>query len=448
MSQSTPLIQDFDPRVIPFQLNVLRHLRREFDYSKGVAEMLCSGSAGSSKTLLGAHVMATHAVLHAGSQQLIVRRALKDLKNTTWRVLLDHFPDLRQWLNKSEMKITLPNGSIIYGASYDDGNFTRFRSYELSGAVIEEGTENDEEDLYNEILMRVGRLPHVPENYLMVITNPGPPSHFLYQKFIESPTPNRKVFYSLTEQNPFLPKTYVQQLRASLSEKMCKRMLEGQWIEISEDVVYSSYHEANRVKGPYKLDQSHPIHVTFDFNVGDGKPMSAALCQYVKDEFHFFSEKVVHGLRTLTLMEELASTGVFNLDHEFIINGDATGQARSSKSLHSDYEIIKQFLSQYQRPDKKPVRFSMKVPRANPPIKERHNKVNAYMKNGEGQVRLFVYIDQCPMLDKGFRLTALKKGGQFVEDDSKEYQHVTSAAGYTVAYHGGRVALKFGSVPR
>lgn len=435
IASSTPEISEFDPTIIPFQHRVIKHVRKDFDYSNGVNEILLSGSVGSAKSILGAHIAITHAVANPGSQQLVCRRVLKDLKNTFWRVMMAHYPKMSRWFNKSEMKITMPNGSIIYGASYDDGNYTRFRSYELSGFIIEEAIEGEEEELYNELLMRVGRLPHVKENYAMLITNPDSPGHWIHDKFMDKPTPNRKVFYSLTEQNPFLPKSYIQQIKQSLDHKMAQRMLEGKWIEIRGDVVYHAYDKAvNYRDEEYKIDANYPVHIAWDFNVGEGKPMSVAIGQLVKDEWHWFNEFIVHGSRTISILEEIESSGLLDTDYLFIINGDATGAARTSKALHSDYEVIKSFLDKYQRKSGGRVRYQMKVPRSNPPIKERHNKVNAYCMNAEGRARFFVY-KTCPILDKGMRLTALKKGGNFVEDDSKEYQHVTTAVGYAICAH-------------
>lgn len=431
-NSSTPLLEEFDPTIIPFQYEVLKHLRAGFDYGLGVNEMLLSGSVGSAKTILGAHTLVTHALFYPGSQQLIVRRALKDLKNTSWRVMLAHFPQLIKWFNKSEMRINLPNGSIIYGASYDDGNFTRFRSYELSGAIIEEAVENDDPDLYDEILMRVGRLPHVKEKYMMLITNPDSPSHFIHDKFIDKPTKTRSVFYSKTEQNPFLPRTYIDQLKESFDPKMAMRMLDGLWIEIRSDVIYHSYsREKNFKDQEYQVNPSHEVLWAWDFNIGDGKPMSSAFGQYIDEAFHWFGEIVLDGSRTLSVLEEAAARGILDMPVGFVINGDATGAARSSKALHSDYEVIKHFLDNYQTKSGGRVKYRMNVPRANPPIKERHNMMNAYCVNAHGKSRFFVY-KTCPTLDKGMRLTALKKGGQYIEDDSKHWQHITTAVGYSV----------------
>jgi hypothetical protein len=75
--------------------------------------------------------------------------------------------------------------------------------------------------------------------------------------------------------------------------------------------------------------------------------------------------------------------------------------------------------------------FQYLVPPANPAIRLRHNKLNAYCLNALGERRLFLYKG-CDTLDEGLRLTKLKAGGQFVEDDSKPYQHCTTALGYAV----------------
>ena len=71
------------------------------------------------------------------------------------------------------------------------------------------------------------------------------------------------------------------------------------------------------------------------------------------------------------------------------------------------------------------------MPRSNPPVRERHNKVNAYLCNANGQHRMFVHKG-APTADKALRLTKLKAGGSYIEDDSKSYQHIGTAIGYAL----------------
>jgi hypothetical protein len=42
-------------------------------------------------------------------------------------------------------------------------------------------------------------------------------------------------------------------------------------------------------------------------------------------------------------------------------------------------------------------------------------------------------------LDEGMRLTKLRPGSQYIEDDSKRYQHITTALGYAVHYHNSNL---------
>ena len=57
-------------------------------------------------------------------------------------------------------------------------NTESFDSLELSFALIEELTENDNEEFngfYKEMRARVGRLPHIKENFICCATNPDAP---------------------------------------------------------------------------------------------------------------------------------------------------------------------------------------------------------------------------------------------------------------------------------
>ena len=91
----------------------------------------------------------------------------------------------------------------------------------------------------------------------------------------------------------------------------------------------------------------------------------------------------------------------------------------------TDYDIINKALV------KAGYSVDMQVPRSNPPIRSRQNKVNAQCKNDLGQVRLFIYKD-AETVDEGLRLTKLKKGSTYQEDDSDRFQHVVTALGYWI----------------
>jgi hypothetical protein len=428
---STPTLTEFNPSLIPWQMEATNFIS-EFDYSQGVLEVLFSGSVGSAKSIEAAHLTCLHAIENAQSRVLAIRRALKDLKRTFWPTVLKHLADVPHLIksyNKTEMKITLVNGSEIIGDSYDDMNLEKFRSLELSMVIIEEATESNKE-VYEAIKMRVGRLPKVPKNIILCLTNPDAPDHYLYEYFIANEGPCRKVFYSLTHQNPFLPSWYVENLRRDLDPKMALRMLEGQWIEINQERIYYAYSsEYNFINETYKFNPAYPVCLMHDFNRAAGKPMSAAVGQEIKGNFHVAKTFLVDGGRTQDVMDEIADAGYLDLNTTIKIYGDASGKHTDTRNNRSDWDIISEFINNYKRADSERNTLINNVPLSNPTIRGRHNVLNALFRNDLGETHLFIY-KEARDADKGFKLTKLKKGAELVEDDSLREQHVTTAIGY------------------
>lgn len=428
---STPTLTEFNPQLIPWQMEAINYID-SFDYEKGVLEILFSGSVGSAKSIQAAHIICIHAIENAGARVLAIRRALKDLKRTLWPTILKHLadsPHLIKSYNKTDMTITLINDSQIIGDSYDDMNLEKFRSLELSMVAIEEATESNK-DLYDAVKMRVGRLPKVKKNIILSLTNPDAPDHYIYETLINVDHPNKKVFYSLTEQNPFLPAWYVENLRRDLDPKMALRMLEGQWIEINQERIYYNYSsENNFIKESYKFNPHYPICLMFDFNRAAGKPMSAAVGQYIHGKYHVGKAFLIEGGRTQDVMDEIANAGYLDMNLTVRLYGDASGKHTDTRNNRSDWDIIKEYVANYKRKDNEKIIISYEVPLANPAIRSRHNVLNALFKNDLGEVNFFIYQD-AKDADKGLRLTKLKKGAELVEDDSLREQHVTTAIGY------------------
>jgi PBSX family phage terminase large subunit len=457
IDRSIPSIFEFNPDHIPFQKNVIDDVTSGLDYSLGYHEILLSGSVGSAKSLLCAHLIVRHCLEHKKALVLIGRLSLPSLKDTLFSMIIDHLEcnEIKEGrdysVNYSQACIEFSNGSQIIGKSWSDKKFKKFRSLALSMAVIEEAVENDG-DYYQaliEIRQRVGRLPHIKQNLIIYATNPAGPSHPLYEYFFNSKEPTRHIYLSRTEQNPFLPRTYVEQLKRDLPPKEARRMLYGEWLEIDKERIYYAFNsDINFIQKDFDYIPHTPISISFDFNIGIGKPMSCCLSQYEipKDTFHFFDEVVIHGSRTEDVLEELVARGVFELPFRFEIHGDATGGARTPASKWSNYEIIDQFLANYKTKSGLKLNYVLLVPKSNPPIKERHNIVNAYCENMKGEHRLFVY-QKCKTLVKGMKLTALKKGADYIEDDSQEWQHVTTALGYRVCFTSkNKVIHKAGNI--
>lgn len=413
-------------------------------------EFLFSGSVGSAKSILLAHIAVKHCMTYRRAKVGIGRESLKDLKDTLYAMILEHLDgsleEGKDYKINGKGHIVFKNGSRIIPFGWHDKRIKKFRSHAFSLFIIEELTENKDRAFYDEIRMRMGRMTKIPFSAIICATNPDDPSHWAYDYFIRGKEKNPKihVYYSLTEQNPFLSRAYIRGLRETLDPKMALRMLKGQWISILTDKIYYSYDDELNVIEDYEVDPSLPVGMAWDFNIGAGKPMSMCLFQIKNGKWFFFDEVIIEGTRTMDVMEELASRGYFDKGWSWEIYGDASGTNRDTRSIKSDYDIITSFLSNYETPPitmpngRKepglPVRWEKRVPWANPPIRTRHNLVNGLLCNDLKERSLFV-TRKCSTIRKGLMLTALKPGADYVEDDSKAYQHVTTAIGYAVVKH-------------
>lgn len=441
---STPGVSQFDPRFIPWQLEAVR-LCRTWNYAEfGKLELLLSGALGSAKSIVLAHMAVTHALKYEKARVCLGRRTMPDLKDTIYAKCLEHLrndPTLEEGVDWKAVPtkgyVRFANGSEIVSRSWADRKGgKKARSLDLSMLIVEELTENDEKDkiAIDELVQRVGRLGHVPEKLYIAATNPDEPDHWVFKYFIETTSPSRKVIYSVTTDNCFLDPLYHETLLRDLDPRMALRMIQGRWLSIAREGVYYQYererHEPNH---DYTVDPGLPIVISFDFNIGAGKPMSATVSQYSGGTKHFFEEVVIEGARTQNILEELWNRGIFDTPTVYYIRGDATGTHQDTRNNINDYQIIDSWILKQVRKDGSRIMHRRQVPVQNPPVRTRHNVSNAWLLNDLGQVRVQVY-PKAKILREGFKLVKLKPGAQYIEDDSKYFQHVTTAATYDIIY--------------
>lgn len=436
----------FDPTPIPWQYKVVWDQHNTWEYDKGVVRVLFSGSVGSAKTSLAGFMGIHHCIKFKRAKVMLGRRGLPDLRDTIYSDIVELL-DSDETLQEGEdyicydtvCRIVFPKTkSEIFSRTWGDKRYKKFRSLKISMAIIEEATENDEQDkqAIREIMQRLNRISHIKENTLLLLTNPDSPAHWIHKDYIErSEEPNTHVYYSLTEQNPFLDPNYIHFLRQNLTKKEADRQLRGMWVEIDSNRIYYNYDSAKNFKRniPYRINPRYPVAFMCDFNIGVGKPMSWALGQEINGVFHIFKEYHAETMRTSSLLDEMAADGAFELPVRWEIYGDAAGKHNDTRSNWSDYEIIESFMAKYRNKDGGLLEYSLHIPRSNPPLRRRHNTANAAFSNDLGEIKFYCYKG-CDWVDEGFRLTEPKKGADNIEDDSLKQQHVTTAITYWIDY--------------
>jgi len=464
---STPSFFEFNPKVIPYQYRVIYDIKKRFNYNLGPHYILLSGSVGSAKSTLLAFLTLKHVTEFDGARVMLGRKTLPDLKDTIFQTILEMLTGsfeegVDYWVRHERGYIKFANGSEIISRSWHDKKYKKFRSLQLSMIVIEEITENDAKDwaFYIECIARLGRLPHVPENIFIAACNPSDPSHPAYKEFLEDAkktgyylqkNETTHCYLSRTEQNPFLPSWYIEKLKQKYDSKMIRRLLFGEWLYISTDVIYYNYAPEKHIakKGEIKLNKKLPIRLSFDFNIAHSKPMSSCCFQFnpeaLDDEyqdknkrmFKFFDEVAVEGARTADALEEWAGKGWLDLPHNptIIVHGDATGFKGDSRGPkdRTDYSIIERFLANYERKDGRSINYEIEVPKDNPRVRNRHNITNGALEDANSILK--VAVDEgCKYVKAGFANTRLKENAGYTEDQTTEGQDMSNAATYGIWY--------------
>lgn len=109
-----------------------------------------------------------------------------------------------------------------------------------------------------------------------------------------------------------------------------------------------------------------------------------------------------------------------------LIYGDPAGRAGEKHGHASDYTDIEGVLRDNGWT------FERKVKLSAPAIKDRQNAVRAKICTADGVVSLFVNPLTAKYCDKGLATVQLQKGSTFQEDQTNQYQHITTAIGYCI----------------
>ena len=226
----------------------IRHklLPKQHDFvSSESREVLYSGAYAAGKTRALCYRLVTRAQV-PGSREGICRKHLVTLKASTLRTLLEPDGNTPAVLpvgsyshNKSEKVIRIHGGGEIVYFGLDDPQ--KIGSYNLTGCAVDEAVELTRQDwsmLIGRIRLDVG----IP-NSLYAVCNPGPPSHWLAERFGLAMGHEAKagcdVIHTQTMDNSFLPQDYVESL-TTLGGVAYRRFVLGEWCA-SDGLVYDRW---------------------------------------------------------------------------------------------------------------------------------------------------------------------------------------------------------------
>lgn len=109
-----------------------------------------------------------------------------------------------------------------------------------------------------------------------------------------------------------------------------------------------------------------------------------------------------------------------------LIYGDPAGRAGEKHGHASDYTDIEGVLSVNGW------KYTRKVKKAAPAIKDRQNAVRAKILTADGGCSLYVNPKAAEWCHEGLATVQLQEGSTFQEDQKNPYQHITTAIGYMI----------------
>lgn len=399
------------------------------------------GGFGSGKTWCGSLLGIMLAHKYPGCRGLVGAKEYELVRKTTLVSYFEHFEKLglKQGVdytyNKVDKIIRFSNGSEILFSALDDPE--KFKSLNLHWAEIEEASQISDES-FKQLIGRL-RNTNRGKNWkrfryrLFGHTNPQPNKGWLWERFVENKQDNYRLVVAPTTNNIYLPEHFVKSMQDSYDEEYYRINVLGEFGDYNSGLVVKGFSDDNIKQLKYSEDI--PIHLTCDFNVD---PMCWGIAHIDNTNVYFFDEIVVENATTEICFKEFMRRYP-KKDAEIIINGDASGDNRSTQSQFTNYAIMRKLLT-----DNGYTNFKFGLRPYNPPILSRVESFNARVKNANGQRHLFV-DKKCKYILKNIYNLKYKEGTTIIDTptivqlkkdrDAKFLGHMFDAISYLTEYY-------------
>ena len=247
---------------------------------------------------------------------------------------------------------------------------------------------------------------------------------WVYRRFLADPVEGYEAIVAAAFENRFLLERvpdFYERLRRSYDEKFYQQEVLGQYLNLNGGLVYHAFRRQEHVT-EVSVEPSLPLLWALDFNVD---PMCSVVAQVKDGMVSAIDEIVISRASTGDACEEFHSRFP---KHEagICVYGDATG-SRLQTAGTTDYRVIREF---FYREGYRNV--SYKVPKSNPPVRERTALVNAKLKSAAGEKQL-VISRKCVELVKDLEEVTYKADSGVIDKERDPRRtHLSDALGYLI----------------
>jgi hypothetical protein len=242
----------------------------------------------------------------------------------------------------------------------------------------------------------------------------------MYEYAVNSNDPEWKAYTWKSAE--ILPYETIAAAKRQLGPRQFRQEYEASF-ETASGRIYEDYGEHNttseKIRPEERLLWSHDQNYT---------PLSSCIAVKRDNNVYILDEIVLTSAVSKQSAMEFVEKFKDHKNKTVDIYGDPAGRAGEKHGHASDYTDIEDILRSNGW------KYSRKVKRAAPAIKDRQNAVRAKILNANGESSLFINPVTAPWSHKGLATTQLQEGSTFQEDQKNQYQHITTAIGYMIDY--------------
>lgn len=325
--------------------------------------------------------------------------------------------------SESELIIYLDSGSEIHVIGLDKPQ--RIEGIPWRGGGIDEFADVKADAWEANILPALNTVNPTDPDYrawCWLLGVPDGLNHYydLCMKAETGADPNFKVFHWKSAE--ILPPDVMEAMKRAMSIKQFKQEFEASF-ETAGGRIYEDYGKHNltdaTIQPHEQLMWMHDQNFT---------PLSSAIGvrRNENKDLYLLDEIVLTSAVSRQAAIEFVEKYKYHANKHVLIYGDPAGKAGEKHGHASDYTDIEGVLKENGW------RYTRKVKPAHPAIKDRQNAVRTKILTASGDTSLYVNPNRAPWCHKGLATVQLKDGSTFQEDQTNQYQHITTAIGYCV----------------